>query len=165
MVDIANFGFWTRQRMTGQLGAVQILRSIQISSDLPTVPPVVHRSIFSSFARPTLLFWKIFFYFKKSHKYQREIAEATRLELELHNGEQLSNIDVILDHQPSSKEYFCKFTSGETNWITIVNDTNPHVVRFFNLRSENIAEWMRPGVWLYGLYLFYFLKHNKKNIF
>ena len=77
---------------------------------------------------------------RAAHKYQREIVEQCNLELEIHSQEILQNIYCIEDHQPSSKEYLCKLKNNETDWVTIIDDTNPHVIQYFNQQEENITQ-------------------------
>ena len=74
-----------------------------------------------------------------AHKYQREILEQCNLELEIHSQEILENIYYIEDHQPPSKEYLCKYKNNETDWVTIIDDTNPHVIQYFNQKQKNIT--------------------------
>ena len=76
---------------------------------------------------------------RAAHKYQREIVEQCNLELQIHSQEILKNIYCIEDHQPSSKEYLCKFKNNETDWVTIIADTNPHAIQYLNQQQENIT--------------------------
>ena len=85
------------------------------------------------------------------HKWQRkELVEIEEL-LKLEHDARLDEIDYIIYHNKASKEHKFAFTNSDAEWITVLNDNHPKVVKYFQKTKTNVqildankGEWMQP---------------------
>ena len=57
--------------------------------------------------------------------------------LQFESDQQLKDVDFIVDHNLESKEFKIVFTDGSASWITIMNQANKHVLKYFERRKIN----------------------------
>ena len=78
---------------------------------------------------------------KSLHKFERykntNVSELLRLE----HSKNLENLDYIIDHSSTNKEYKAMFQDGSVDWITIVNDNNPKVKAYMNEVGIDCSEY------------------------
>ena len=73
----------------------------------------------------------------------------------MENDKRLEKVDVILNHNRNTKEYFSSFSDEayENGWITIMNDQHPAVLKYFESVGEAMSlfkasegGWINP-IW------------------
>ena len=65
------------------------------------------------------------------HKFKRMGNLVLSELLELENEQLLNNIVFIVDHNLSSKEFKVVFIDGTVDWVTILDQNNIHVQKYF----------------------------------
>ena len=65
----------------------------------------------------------------------------------------IRQIEIIISHNPQSKEYKVCFTDGTVDYITILDDNNPAVKSYMARKGINVelfdarsGSWMKP-IW------------------
>ena len=71
--------------------------------------------------------------------------------LKLEHDARLDEIDSVIDHNLTSKEYNCVFSNKDVEQTTILNDNHPKVIKYFQKAKTNIqifdaskGDWMQP---------------------
>ena len=84
------------------------------------------------------------------HKFVRKKEILIEKLLSLEHDKRLKDIEVIKDHNLSSKEYKAIFTNGDVDWITILDDKNEKVLSYLTKANlpmeifEATGDWMQP---------------------
>lgn len=75
---------------------------------------------------------------RKLHKFKRigKILVSELLELECE--QRLKDVEFIADHNLSSKEFKVVFTDGSTDWVTILDQKNKLVQKYFERKRIHV---------------------------
>ena len=83
------------------------------------------------------------------HKFERYQKVRVDELLQLEHDEKLSQIECIIKHLRTTKEYQAVFVDGTVDWITIINDHHQKVKEYFERKRVNMcvfdadkADWM-----------------------
>ena len=88
---------------------------------------------------------------RQLHKHKRFNGINITDLLSIEQDKRIDDIEKIIDHNSISKEYKAQFKNGDVDWITILNDGNTKVRKYFETVSTNVeffevanGDWMVP---------------------
>ena len=86
---------------------------------------------------------------RKLHKHKRfEGANVIDL-LKIESDRRINDIEVIVDHNSISKEYNALFKNGDIDWITILDDRNLNVKKYFKKQGTSVETFkVSTGGWM-----------------